>query len=58
MPPEVAATCAELGTEGFHPDPADRMIYATARALDLPLVSAESAISAFEAIYARPARAT
>lgn len=49
LSPEVAAMCAELGAEGFHSDPADRMIYATARVLDVPLVSADCAISAFEA---------
>lgn len=44
----VAAEVAELAAEGFHRDPADRMIYATARVLDLPLLTADARIRAFD----------
>ena len=45
---EVAAAAVELGREGFHGDPADRMIYATARVLDLPLLTADTSMRAFD----------
>ena len=45
---EVAATAAELEHEGFHGDPADRMIYATARILDLPLLTADTSMRQFD----------
>jgi len=45
---DVAAACVDLGNEGFHADPADRLIYATARVLDLPLVTADERIRQFE----------
>lgn len=45
---EIAAASVELGAEGFHGDPADRMIYATARVLDLPLLTADTTIRAFD----------
>lgn len=53
--PEVAVEAAGLRRENFHADPADQLIYATARALDAVLVSADRAMRAFEA--ARPASA-
>jgi PIN domain nuclease of toxin-antitoxin system len=53
--PEVAVEAASLRCEGFHADPADRMIYATARVLDAVLVSDDDAIRAFES--SRPSRA-
>ena len=45
---EVAIAAAALADEGFHRDPADRLIYATARVLDLPLVTRDTGIHAFE----------
>ncbi|MGI9116639.1 MAG: type II toxin-antitoxin system VapC family toxin [Gaiellales bacterium] len=45
---EIAAVAADLGSEGFHGDPADRMIYATARVLDVPLLSGDRRIHAFD----------
>lgn len=45
---QVAAEVAELAAEGFHRDPADRMIYATARVLDVPLLTADERIRAFD----------
>jgi PIN domain nuclease of toxin-antitoxin system len=38
----------ELGEEGFHADHADRLIYATARVLDLPLLTGDERIRQFE----------
>lgn len=46
--PRIAACCAELDAEGFHGDPADRVIYATARALDVPLITGDQRIHDFE----------
>lgn len=45
---DIAAVAVELGREGFHGDPADRMIYATARVLDLPLLTADASIRDFD----------
>jgi PIN domain nuclease of toxin-antitoxin system len=45
---DVATACVELGEEGFHADPADRLIYATARVLDLPLLTGDERIRQFE----------
>ena len=45
---EVAIAAAALEHEGFHGDPADRMVYATARVLDLPLLTADASIRAFD----------
>ena len=45
---DVAVSAVELGREGFHADPADRLIYATARALGAPLLSADGLMDAFE----------
>ena len=41
LTPEIAAESARLAREGFHRDPNDQMIYATARVLDLPLLTAD-----------------
>ncbi|MFM7247323.1 MAG: PIN domain-containing protein [Actinomycetota bacterium] len=46
--PDVAVAAAELQREGFHGDPADRMICATARVLDVPLLTADRRILAFD----------
>jgi PIN domain nuclease of toxin-antitoxin system len=54
LSPEVAAIAADLGREGFHGDPIDRLIYGTARAADATLVSADTGMRAFE--KALPAR--
>jgi PIN domain nuclease of toxin-antitoxin system len=39
LTPEAAAWAGGLGRDGFPGDPSDRMIYATARELRVPLVS-------------------
>ena len=53
LTPEIAAVSARLVREGFHRDPGDQMIYATARAMDLPLITGDQAIHAFEATLPR-----
>lgn len=45
---KIAVAAALLDQEGFHPDPADRVIYATARSAGVPLVSADQAIQGFD----------
>ncbi len=50
LAPLSAEAAADAGTwpaEGFHGDPADRLIYATARDLRVPLVSKDERIRAF-----------
>lgn len=54
--PRIAACCAELDAEGFHGDPADRVVYATARTLDVPLITGDQRIHAFEKSLPRKAR--
>lgn len=49
LTPRIAACSADLEREGFHGDPADRMIYATARVLGVPLITGDQAIHRFEA---------
>lgn len=44
LPPEVATLAAELGTRGFHGDPADRLITATALHFGAPLVTKDHVI--------------
>jgi PIN domain nuclease of toxin-antitoxin system len=44
----VAVAAALLGSDGFHGDPADRFIYATAAALDAKLVTRDEAIRRFD----------
>lgn len=56
LAPEVAVASADLRQEGFHGDPTDRLIFATARVLDATLVSADRGMRAFE--RALPARRT
>ena len=40
----IAVRAAALGAEGLHGDPADRFIYATARALDALLVTRDTSL--------------
>lgn len=47
LTPQAAVAAAMLSQEGFHGDPADRLIYATARDLVVPLVTKDAAIHAF-----------
>lgn len=44
LPAEVAVAAGELGSEGFHGDPADRLIVATARHFQVPLVTKDGLI--------------
>lgn len=53
--PAVAAEVLELEREGFHGDPADRLIYASARALDAALLTDDQRIRDFEATLPRRA---
>lgn len=48
LSPAIAVCSVDLGHEGFHRDPADRLIYATARMMDLPLITRDQEIHAFE----------
>ena len=45
---EIALEAALLDSRGFPGGPADRFIYATARALDVPLVTRDARIRAFD----------
>ena len=49
LTPRIAACAADLEREGFHGDPADRMVYATARVLGVPLITGDQDIHRFEA---------
>ena len=44
----IAVRAAALTAEGFHGDPADRFIYATARAHDAVLVTRDAALREFD----------
>lgn len=44
LPVEVAIRAGELGSEGFHGDPADRLIVATALHFRVPLVTKDGPI--------------
>lgn len=48
--PEIAVAAGQLGAEGFHGDPADRMIVATALHHDSLLVTKDQAIREFEPV--------
>lgn len=56
LTPAIAVAAAALEHEGFHRDPADRLVYATARVLDLPLITRDQAIHRFEAGLPKRAR--
>ena len=45
---ETAVRAAQLGSAGFHDDPADRFIYATARSLGGTLVTRDAAMLKFD----------
>ena len=45
---DVAIAAAQLPRDGFPGDPADRMIYATARVHGVPLVTKDGALRAFD----------
>ena len=47
LSPEIAILAGSLGEQGFHGDPADRMIAATAMRLGAELVTKDRAIRAF-----------
>jgi PIN domain nuclease of toxin-antitoxin system len=44
----AAVRAARLGRQGFHGDPADRLIYSTARDHRCPLVSKDERLRAFD----------
>ncbi|MFZ2087608.1 MAG: type II toxin-antitoxin system VapC family toxin [Desulfobaccales bacterium] len=50
LTPEIAVASSEL--QGFHPDPADQIIVATARVLGMPLVTADQRIIGFKGVEA------
>ena len=54
--PAIAVCAAALGDEGFHRDPSDRHIYATARVMNVPLITGDTAIRAFEKGLPRKAK--
>ena len=56
LTPAIAATAADLEREGFHGDPADRIVYATARELDAPLITGDAKIHEFESNLPRRTR--
>lgn len=45
--PQVAVSAAMLGAAGFHGDPADRFLYATALEHSVPLVTKDESIRSF-----------
>lgn len=47
LSPHVAAAAGLLAGSGFAGDPADRMLYATARALSVPMVTKDTGIRDF-----------
>jgi PIN domain nuclease of toxin-antitoxin system len=49
LPPEVAVAAGLLDGDGFPGDPADRLIYATARAHRAPLVTRDEKLRRFDA---------
>lgn len=48
--PQIASLAGQLGKQGFHGDPADRMIVATALHHGLPLITKDAAIRAFAGV--------
>ena len=55
LTPRIAIESAGLEREGFHGDPADQMIYATARVLGIPVITRDRRIHEFEARLPRKA---
>jgi PIN domain nuclease of toxin-antitoxin system len=47
LTPQMAVSAALLGSQGFHGDPADRFLYATARELGVPFVTKDASIRDF-----------
>lgn len=47
LSPQAAVTAALLGTAGFHDDPADRFLYATALEHSVPMVTKDEAIRSY-----------
>jgi PIN domain nuclease of toxin-antitoxin system len=50
--PEIAVLAGTLGEQGFHGDPADRILAATAMHHRVPLVTKDATIRAFEGVRA------
>ena len=53
LTPAIAVASSDL-PGAFHSDPADRIIVATARALDLPLVTRDAKIRQYSHVRAKP----
>jgi PIN domain nuclease of toxin-antitoxin system len=47
LTPQVAVAAAQLGEVGFHGDPADRFLYATALEHSVPLVTKDDSIRSY-----------
>jgi PIN domain nuclease of toxin-antitoxin system len=47
LTPQVAVAAAQLGAVGFHGDPADRFLYATALEHSVPLVTKDDSIRSY-----------
>jgi len=56
LTPDIAAPSVRHTREGFQRDPGDQMIYATARAMNLRLITGDEGIHAFEATLPRGTR--
>jgi PIN domain nuclease of toxin-antitoxin system len=52
LSPEIAILAGQLGERGFHGDPADRLITATAMCPGVELVTKDQAIRAFSGVRA------
>ncbi len=48
--PEIAMRAGQMGREGFHGDPADRMIVTTARFHGIPLVTKDGLIREYSGV--------
>jgi PIN domain nuclease of toxin-antitoxin system len=49
LTPQAAVVAAQLGAAGFHGDPADRFLYATALEQTVPLVTRDDSIRSYAA---------
>ncbi len=54
LSPQAAVGAALLGQQGFHGDPVDRFLCATARELSVPLVTKDESVQEFAARVGEP----